>query len=57
MKTIQQIAQLSIAVYQEYRDRGLSVEEAKQKAVFETVEANEDMELCPRFMVKQELRR
>jgi len=45
MKTIQEIAYLAIAVYREYRDSGLSVEEAEQKAVRETVEANVDVEL------------
>lgn len=45
MKTIQQLAYLTIGVYREYLDRGLSVEEAKQKAVREIVEANEDVEL------------
>lgn len=45
MKTIQQIAYLAIAVYRDYLDRGLSVEEAEKKAVRETVEANVDVKL------------
>jgi hypothetical protein len=45
MKTIQQLAYLTIGVYREYHDRGLSVEEAEQKAVREIVENNEDVEL------------
>ena len=45
MKTIQQLAYLTIGVYREYLDRGLSVEEAEQKAVREIVENNVDVEL------------
>ena len=45
MKTIQQLAYLTIGVYREYLDRGLSVEEAEQKTVREIVENNEDVEL------------
>jgi hypothetical protein len=45
MKTIQQLAYLTIGVYREYLDRGLSVEEAEQKTVNEIVEANVDVKL------------
>jgi len=45
MKTIQQLAYLTIGVYREYLDRGLSEEEAEKKAVSEIVEANVDVEL------------
>jgi hypothetical protein len=56
MKTIQQLAYLTIGVYREYLDRGLSAEEAEKNAVREIVEANVDVELISIHARASELR-